>query len=257
MKNIKGFAFFDLDGTLLNHQSEVDEQVASALVALKNNGIIPVIATGRTNTEIQHVLDDTVIESSITMNGQYVLFEGEEIYSDLISSDVVDKMLQKTAEKGHQLGLYNEKGITISEQTPAVKVAYEYIHQGMPEENAKRHWEEPINMMLIIGKDQDAFYHKHFPELTFFRNGPYTIDVISKGGSKGRGVAKFVEHIGLTDIPTYGFGDGPNDMDLLAACDYKIAMGNAIPSLKEQADFVTKANTDNGIVHALKHFNLI
>ena len=95
----KRFCFFDLDGTLLNHQSEVDERLLLALVALKNNGIIPVIATGRTNTEIQHVLDDTVIESSITMNGQYVLFEGEEIYSDLISSDVVDKMLQKQLKK--------------------------------------------------------------------------------------------------------------------------------------------------------------
>jgi len=61
----------------------------------------------------------------------------------------------------------------------------------------------------------------------------------------------------LPSIPTYGFGDGPNDLALLAACDEKIAMGNATSELKEQATFLTKTNDNGGIIHALKHFDLI
>jgi hydroxymethylpyrimidine pyrophosphatase-like HAD family hydrolase len=34
-------------------------------------------------------------------------------------------------------------------------------------------------------------------------------------------------------------------------------MGNGIQELKELADFVTLKNTEGGIVHALKHFDLI
>jgi len=34
-------------------------------------------------------------------------------------------------------------------------------------------------------------------------------------------------------------------------------MGNAYDELKELATFITKKNTEGGIVHALKHFELI
>lgn len=59
------------------------------------------------------------------------------------------------------------------------------------------------------------------------------------------------------DVPTFAFGDGPNDFDLFKACDFKIAMGNAVDGLKEIADFVTKTNLEGGINHALKHYQLI
>ena len=36
-----------------------------------------------------------------------------------------------------------------------------------------------------------------------------------------------------------------------------IAMGNAIEELKEQADYVTTTVDEDGILNALKHFNVI
>ena len=112
-------------------------------------------------------------------------------------------------------------------------------------------------MLLVICENGDEFYKENFPELKFFRNGPSSMDTISKEGSKGHGIRKLIETLDYFDVPTYGFGDGPNDVELLGACDYKIAMGNAVPALKEVADFVTKKNTEGGIVYALRHYSLI
>ena len=36
-----------------------------------------------------------------------------------------------------------------------------------------------------------------------------------------------------------------------------VAMGNAIDSLKQQADYVTTSVDEDGVVNALKHFKLI
>jgi hydroxymethylpyrimidine pyrophosphatase-like HAD family hydrolase len=36
-----------------------------------------------------------------------------------------------------------------------------------------------------------------------------------------------------------------------------VAMGNAIDALKQQADYVTTSVDDDGILNALKHFNVI
>lgn len=48
------------------------------------------------------------------------------------------------------------------------------------------------------------------------------------------------QELNLVDVPTFGFGDGPNDFALLEACDNKIAMGNAYNDLKELSTFITK-----------------
>ena len=53
------------------------------------------------------------------------------------------------------------------------------------------------------------------------------------------------------------FGDGGNDTSMIRTAGIGIAMGNAIDSLKAEADYVTTTVDDNGIRNALKHFELI
>ncbi len=259
MTTINGLVFFDLDGTLLNERSSVDPDVAQAVHDLRLNNIMPIIATGRPNSEIQPILAATGINSVISMNGQYVQFDGKEVFSSLISQDICAKLLSKTQENLHELGFYNHLKRRVTKTTPVVEKCYRYIHASLPAEDPAMYLNEPVNMMLILSEDlnKDEDYYSTFPELTFFRNGPHSIDVITKNGSKGVGVTELIRALNFEDLPTYAFGDGLNDIDLLEACQTKIAMGNALPQLKEHATYITSANTDGGIRKALKLFNLI
>ncbi|NRO04428.1 5-amino-6-(5-phospho-D-ribitylamino)uracil phosphatase YwtE [Lactobacillus helveticus] len=48
------------------------------------------------------------------------------------------------------------------------------------------------------------------------------------------------------------FGDQGNDMSMFEVAGFnKIAMGNAIDSIKDKADFVTKSNDEAGIAYAI------
>lgn len=253
----KAITIFDLDGTLLNEKSEITKEVASAMSELKKNNVLPIIATGRTNIEIKTIAEAAGITSFITMNGQYVEIEGKGIYENKIEQKIVQDLLTATQAKGHELGFYTPEEIFVTGHTPVVSAAYEIIHSNIPPIDPKFYLKKPLNMLLVICENGDEFYKENFPELKFFRNGPSSMDTISKEGSKGHGIRKLIETLDYFDVPTYGFGDGPNDVELLGACDYKIAMGNAVPALKEVADFVTKKNTEGGIVHALRHYSLI
>lgn len=51
MSNYRAITFFDLDGTLLDAKSKITPEVAKAMNALKENNVLPVIATGRTEAE--------------------------------------------------------------------------------------------------------------------------------------------------------------------------------------------------------------
>jgi hydroxymethylpyrimidine pyrophosphatase-like HAD family hydrolase len=53
------------------------------------------------------------------------------------------------------------------------------------------------------------------------------------------------------------FGDGGNDLTIIKKAGIGVAMGNAGDELKRAADYVTSSVDDDGILNALKHFDVI
>ncbi|MDH6364238.1 Cof subfamily protein (haloacid dehalogenase superfamily) [Enterococcus sp. PF1-24] len=251
----KAIVFFDLDGTLLNQQAQIEPEIIVAIEKLKEQNILPVIATGRTQFDVEESLQHSGINTLITLNGQYVEHEGQEIYSDTISKKVIHRLLSFSEQRGNPLAYYSYNEITISKITPLVEKAYKLLHSPLP--TLQTIPKETANMLLIISEDGDELFREKFPELQFIRNWPFAIDVINRGSSKAKGIQKFLCKLNLEDIPTYAFGDGPNDHEMFNCVTYKIAMGNAIDSLKQQADYVTGSNIEGGIVQGLKYFNLL
>lgn len=255
--NYQAIAFFDLDGTLLDAKSQITPEVSEAMLRLKENRVLPVIATGRTEIEITAIRKAAHIDSNIVMNGAFIRVAGKEIHSDLIDEASIERVYYSILDKGDQLSYYNEQKIWCTGHSEALINAYNSIHSQIPPIEPEAFRSNPINMLLVLGTDHQDYYEATFPEFEFYRNTPFSMDTVKKGTNKGQGVKILKEKLALPNIPTFGFGDGPNDLALLSACDTKIAMGNAGEGLKSVADFVTKKNTEGGIVHALKHFDLI
>ncbi|MFV0557998.1 MAG: Cof-type HAD-IIB family hydrolase [Enterococcus sp.] len=250
-------AFFDLDGTLLNEKSQITPEITQAIQQLKNNRVLPIIATGRTESEIHHIKQAAGITSNIVMNGAFIRIEEQAVHSDCFSLEQCQALVSAVNEAGDELAFYNEQGYWGTGHNQAMIDAYDFVHSPLPSIDPLGFETRSVNMALMLGVGNDRFYQERFPELTFYRNTPYSIDIVKNGTSKGSGVKTLIERLNLGQLPTFGFGDGSNDLALLSACDHKIAMGNAKTELKEVATFITKDNTDGGIVHALNHFDLL
>jgi len=77
----KKIVFFDIDGTLLPHDTkDIPENTANAVKQLINNGVEVVIATGRTYQEAKRYIDFFDIKSYIVSDGQHVVINGVEEY---------------------------------------------------------------------------------------------------------------------------------------------------------------------------------
>ena len=48
------------------------------------------------------------------------------------------------------------------------------------------------------------------------------------------------------------FGDGLNDLELMAAGTFSFAMSNAFEEVKAAAAFVTKSNDENGVLKTIE-----
>ena len=72
--------------------------------------------------------------------------------------------------------------------------------------------------------------------------------------------AAALERLGvLLNIPReemIAMGDGANDLELLAYAGLGVAMGNASPLVKKQADAVTVTNDNDGVAEVIEKFIL-
>ncbi|MGB6178549.1 Cof-type HAD-IIB family hydrolase [Carnobacterium sp.] len=255
----KSFVFFDLDGTLLNNESKIEPEVVKALEEMQLNGHIPFIATGRSPLEINFVLDSTSIDSFIALNGQYIVYQGKEIHRSSISIDTLIRLKQATEERNFALSFYTSNKIRTTRQTKALKDAYEFIRAPIPSIDHLVHLNEEILMALVLSADEkeDGYFRKQFPELSFYRNTPYSMDTIPRGNSKATGIKELMSKLTFEHLPTYAFGDGPNDIEMIDHVNYGVAMGNGLDILKDRATYITSSNTQGGIIEGLTYFGLI
>ncbi|MCV5432962.1 HAD hydrolase family protein, partial [Escherichia coli] len=85
----------------------------------------------------------------------------------------------------------------------------------------------------------------------------YSMDIIPNGGSKAKGIEKFIERLGFNREQVYAFGDGLNDLEMIEAVGTGIVMGNGHEDLKKLANYVTKDVSEDGIYHGLKWAGLL
>ncbi len=202
---------------------------------------------------------DSGIFSIIALNGQYIEIEGRRVYEDVLPVGLLEKFLDFSKSLGNEVCFNNAHDIWASGHNETMEKAYQEIHVALPEKHPQRHTEDKVSMLLAItdNKCQDELYAEAFPELNFFRNSQYSIDIVAKQSSKGAAIKILIEVLKLYGVPTYGFGDGLNDISMMEHVDFKVAMGNAVEEIKDMADYITATNIDGGLIKAFKHYGLI
>lgn len=255
----KAIVFFDLDGTLLNDKTQLDPEVIDAITQLKANDVLPVIATGRNIFEIKNVLKQTQIDTLVSANGAFIVLNGKPVDVTEIPRDVIKRLAALVKKHDDAYATLNNQTDRINRMNDNVKKVYHYINSPVPIIDPTFWQLYPVHMMLIIATNEnDSDYTDSFKdELTFFRQTPYSIDVVGPGVSKKAGIQTLISRSEFKNVPTYAFGDGNNDLPMFEVVDHTVAMGNGLKPVKEAAEFVTTANVDHGIVNGLKHFKLL
>ncbi len=264
---------FDLDGTLLNSNDKINPDTRDTLIALQDRGCYIVIATGRCDLQILEYIDELKITGPIiACNGGYIknVKTGEALRARTFRPEHIRELIDYCNEKDLDHMVYLKDRVYYAEGS---KRALKFIRYN---ENAKP--EHRVPLCCIRDADMEYIYNNTLkllvigsPELKdvldthFNRDGRFTavmsgenlIDIMPGRTSKGEGVSFLAEKLGIPLSQVAVFGDSPNDESMFRVAGFPIAMGNAEPEIKALACFVTRSNDDDGILHALRHFNVI
>ncbi|WP_155286815.1 Cof-type HAD-IIB family hydrolase [Lacticaseibacillus zhaodongensis] len=253
----KAVVFFDLDGTLLLDDKSLSTDTITAVRKLKQNNILPVIATGRNLFEVQYVLDQCGIDSIVSANGSYEEYEGKRVHAEFIPVPLIKRVRDFAAKYDDPVTCFNNKTCAINKNNDMTRENFKLLGF-TPKLDPSWYESNPVNFLFVFNTDREEIYQKQFAgELSFVRNNPRGLDTMLAGVSKSSGIKHLLEAAGLTKVPTYGFGDQLNDLEMFGLVDHAVAMGNGHPKAKAAAEYVTTSNMAGGITHGLRHYGLI
>ena len=270
--------FFDVDGTLVTRNNHIPKSTKNAIKALKENGIIPVIATGRAPVLVHEIVKMLDIDTFIAMNGQYIVHEGKVLYQNPIAMDLVDQMVDFAVNRKDGIILSTADEIIANSAISLVNRGNLYMFlKGLigiiPDRIKVRMWnrmmskapekeayanKEIFMMNINANQEQQVAYEEAFGDvLAFTRANEMSMDIISKGTSKASGIEKLTSELGVSINNTYAFGDGLNDLEMLQRAGTGVAMANGFEELKIAADMVTDSVFSDGISKGLQKLGLI
>lgn len=254
---VKAIVCFDLDGTLMQDDKTVAPDTLKAINALQANGSLPVIATGRNRFEVAALLAQTQIDTIVAANGSEVAYRGQTVKQVVLPTTLVADFTAFAAAHADPVGWYNASGFALSGENADTKANYQLLHLNAHVE-ADWYQHHPVNFMFVFDRGHEALFQQRFKdELSLVRNNVRGLDVMKRGVSKQTGLSDLIQAAHLTGVPTYAFGDAANDLPMFEFVEHPIAMGNATPEVKAQAEFVTTSNMAHGIANGLQQFGLI
>lgn len=250
----------DLDGTLLNSDGIVTEATKKHLKKLKEEGHIITIATGRILSRALVGTDGSEFANYVICDAGAAVFKNEgkdkewkEVYANPLTKDIVqsiasyyDKNKFTTIEiRDRNLAHHYDGTINIMEILEKLSEITHLTVEFLNNEFAKEYLDLFKSKFpnLEIEMMQDSFGDKKW------------LDILQKGVEKYKGITEVAKLEGISNENIIAFGDGLNDIEMLKKCGVGVAMKNALPEVKEQADCITsETNNQNGVVEFLKEY---
>jgi hydroxymethylpyrimidine pyrophosphatase-like HAD family hydrolase len=78
--------------------------------------------------------------------------------------------------------------------------------------------------------------------------------VLNREASKKNALARLCADFQIAPERVLAIGDSRNDVPMLRWAGFGVAMGNALPEVKESVRYVTTSNTEEGVALAIERF---
>ncbi|WP_312952330.1 sugar-phosphatase [Superficieibacter sp.] len=261
----------DMDGTLLLPDHSISPAVKNAIAAARERGVSVVITTGRPYAGVHHYLKELHMEQEgdycITYNGALVQkgSDGSTVAQTALKYDDYRYLEQVAREVGSHFHALDRNTLYTANRDISRYTVHESFVATIPLVFCEPENMDPETQFLkVMMIDEPAILDKAITRIpaevkekyTVLKSAPYFLEILDKRVNKGTGVKSLAEALNIRPEEIMAIGDQENDIAMIEFAGMGVAMDNAIDSVKEIADFVTKSNLDDGVAYAIEKFVL-
>ena len=214
--NIHVFAT-DYDGTIAEG-NRVNDATARALERVRATGRKLLLVTGRMLPDLQSVCPELerMFDAVVAENGALVYFpDGREVRT--LGDSPEPALVEGLARRGVPFALGSA---IVATDAPFAEAALAAIQ------------EAGVERTLVFNKG--------------------ALMLLPGGVTKGTGLAVALGALALSPHNMVGVGDAENDHAFLSICECAVAVADAVPALRERADYVTRAMASRGVVEFIE-----
>lgn len=249
--------FFDIDGTLIDHNLIMSDSTRKAIEQARTEGNVCMINTGRTYRMVGEYLKDWVeFDGCLCGCGTMITYRGKELLHQTFTREESLRIMEGLDRYGIDVileGKFNNfMHDTEHMHTDLFKkyaVNFKDMGYGAYEEAA----EQFDKFYCYIGEDpyRREFFEEFKDLLDYIDREKGFFEIVPKGFSKASGISFMSEYLSVPMEDTVAIGDSNNDLSMLQAAGLAIAMGNSSKDVLAAADYVTTDVDKDGIWNAL------
>jgi len=242
---------FDIDGTVVDSavQKSPTSRTIEAFRKASSDYYLSA-ATGRPWSFAKNIIDSLTADPCIVAGGTQIRSaDGSVLWQCDIPHESLKLVLNILEDySGHSL-LFNDYEESAYLEDKGVKVS-------------ELNLDETIYFLeTIFVPDEDAVELKNKLDkvdgitctmVTAQRLNTRDLHITHQFATKEHAITELLKILQVDVDKTIGFGDGHNDLHLFAGVKTKVAMGNAVPELKAEADIVIGSVKDDGLAEYLE-----
>ena len=258
----------DLDGTLLNDDSEVSKETIQAIKKLKDNGVEFAIATGRSFNSANKIRKKIGLEIYLICNNGANIYnkDGKMIKNNVMPADLIRKIVKFLTD--NNIGYFGYDGTGENFYVPEnMEIDPILLKEHIPHyiRNLKDIEKLPaLEKILIIEENPERIYEikdlmdKNFGnELEIVISADDCLDLNIKGCSKKGGVECISKELKINPKEIMAFGDSGNDYKMLKYVGHPVAMKDSFMAKRDFENRTDFTNDESGVAKYLqKYFNL-
>ena len=206
----------DYDGTLA-HDGVVDEATVNALIAFRRSGRKLLLVTGRELPDLIRVFPQLDLFDRVVAENGALLFEPATKKESPFAPEPSPALVETLRKKGVPLSVGRS---IVATWEPYEKLVLEAIR------------EHGLELQIVFNKG--------------------AVMVLPPGVNKASGLKAALDDLGLSAHNVVSIGDAENDHAFLQASGYAVAVANALPAIKDEADLVTNGARGEGVAELIE-----
>lgn len=263
--------FCDFDGTLYREDHTISQTNKDAIKKYLQAGGKFVVSTGRLFSAIYPKLQELGLEGDVIVyqgGGIYDIKSKKQIFGKYFDRDMAVKALKYVESMGDDFvplvyindtchcRHFNEY---VDAFVSICNIGYKETEIPLSEyvANCK---DLPVKVLVLMqGEHCEEFEREgseRFPSLAFMRSHTFIVEIVTKGINKGAAVEWLCDKYGIKVEDTIALGDSENDIAMIKTAGLGVAMANAMPKVKEAADYIADTNDNDGVAKVIYEFCL-
>jgi HAD superfamily hydrolase (TIGR01484 family) len=206
----------DYDGTLA-HKECVSEDIIESLKKLKASGRKLILVTGRELEELQGLFPEHKLFDLIVAENGAVIYQPATLEEKLLGERPPENFIQKL----------KADGITPLSVGRVIVATWE------PNQTTV------LNEIKAAGIEYQVIFNKG------------AVMVLPPGINKAKGLLEAVKELGISPHNTVAIGDAENDNAMLQIAECAVAVDNALPQVKDTADWTTVQHHGMGVAELI------